>query len=143
MKLRLLHEHCAHDHGKSQFKSAVAIVYDEHANVLLGKAKNNDDRKGKWCFPAGGIEEGECPGDAAERECLEETGFTAKTQQHVFAHGPKPGVGFIVCRKTGGHAKPNSEFSELKWVPWNKVSELEDLYPDVAEVLRKPIAHFP
>lgn len=135
MKLQLLYEH--------QFKSAVAIVYDEHANVLLGKAKNNDDRKGKWCFPAGGIKPGECPGEAAARECFEETGFTAKPQQMAFQHGAKPQVGFVVCRKLSGEMKPNGEFSELRWVPWNKVIELEDLYPDVAKVLRKPIARFP
>ena len=61
----------------------------------------------------------------------------------AFKHGPKPGVGFVVCRKLDGAAKPNSEFSELQWVPWNKVLGLEDLYSDVAEVLRKPIAGFP
>lgn len=135
MKLTLLHEHA--------YKSAVAIVYDDNANVLLGKAKNNDDRKGKWCFPAGGVKPGECPGEAAARECFEETGFKVKPQQMAFDHGPKPGVGFVVCRKLTGEMKPNGEFSELQWVPWNKVLELEDLYPDVAEVLRKSISHFP
>ena len=143
MKLYLLYEHCAHDHIKSKFTSAVAIVYDDNANVLLGKATNGDDRQGKWCFPAGGIEHGECPGDAAERECFEETGFKSRTQGKVFGHGPKPKVGFVVCRKLGGYAKPNKEFSEVKWVPWDKVLDLEDLYPDVAEVLKKPIAGFP
>ena len=135
MRLRLLYEH--------RFKSAVAIVYDHNGCILLGKAKNNDDRKGKWCFPAGGIELGECPGEAATRECFEETGFNVKPQQMAFEHGPKPGVGFVVCRLIDGTMKPNGEFSELKWVPWNKVLELEDLYHDVTEVLRKPSASFP
>lgn len=135
MKLQLLYEH--------QFKSAVAIVYDEHANVLLGKAKNSGERSGKWCFPAGGIKNGECPGEAATRECFEETGIKVKPQQAAFEHGAKPGVSFVVCRRINGELKPNGEFSELKWVPWNKVLELEDLYSDVAEVLRKPISNFP
>jgi 8-oxo-dGTP pyrophosphatase MutT (NUDIX family) len=135
MKLTILNE----DH----FKKAVAIVYDDNANVLLGRATNDGDRKGKWCFPAGHIQKGECPGDAAARECYEETGFEVKPQQMAFAHHMKPSIGFVVCRKISGSAKPNSEFSELRWVPWNKVLELEDLYHDVAEVLRKPIARFP
>ena len=135
MKLNLLSE--------NRYKSVVAIVYDENANVLLGKAKNNDDRKGKWCFPAGRIESGECPGDAAARECLEETNIEAKPQQMAFSHGSKPDVGFVVCRKVSGSLKPNGEFGDLKWVPWNKVMEMDDVYPDVIEVLRKPIAGFP
>ena len=144
MKLHILYEHCGRcTRMPYRFKSAVAIVYDEHANILLGRATNNDDRKGKWCLPAGGIKKGEHPKEAAARECLEETGFTVKPQQAVFYHEPKPDVGFVVCRKVSGSAKPNSEFSEIKWVPWNKVLELEDLYPDVAEVLKKPIARFP
>lgn len=136
MKLNLLFEHY-------QYKSAVAIVYDDNANVLLGRAKNNDDRKGKWCFPAGGIKSGECPGDAASRECFEETGIKAKPQQMAFSHHLKPNVGFVVCRKISGSLTPNGEFSELRWVPWNKVLELKDLYHDVAEVLKKPFANFP
>ena len=135
MKLYNLYEH--------RFKSAVAIVYDGNANVLLGKATNSGDRKGKWCFPAGGIKPGECPGEAATRECFEETGFNVKPQQMAFPHHLKPEVGFVVCRLIDGQMKPNGEFSELQWVPWNKILELEDLYHDVAEVLRKPIAHFP
>ena len=38
MKLKVLVE--------ERFTAAVAIVYDSHGNLLLGKATNNDDRKG-------------------------------------------------------------------------------------------------
>lgn len=134
MKLRLLEYH---------YKSVVAIVYDEHANILLGKATNNDDRKGKWCFPAGRIKPGEFPREATIRECFEETGLTVKPQQDAFPHHFKPHVGFVVCRKISGDLKPNGEFEKLKWVPWDRVINLKDLYPDIAEIMRKPIAGFP
>jgi len=134
MKLFLLYE--------NKSKAAVAIVYDDNANILLGKATNNDDRKGKWCFPAGGVEKGECPREAAARECLEETGFNVVPQQQSF-QGTDPNIYFVVCRKLSGHANPNHEFSELQWVPWDKVLELTDLYPDAARVLRRAEAMFP
>lgn len=123
MKLNTLFE--------SHFSAVIALVYDEHANVLLGIANNNDDRKGKWCFPAGSVKPGECPGEAAVRECLEETGISAKPQQMAVPHWSKPEIGIVICRKVGGEFKPNFEFKELQWVPWNKVLELPNIYQDV------------
>lgn len=135
VKLATLSEH--------RYKAVVAIIYDEHANVLLGKASNNDDRNGKWCFPAGHIKLGECPGAAAARECFEETGYTAKPQSFAFSHPTRTNVGFVVLRKLNGSMKPNEEFSELRWVPWNKVPEMSGLYYNIVDILNHPEARFP
>jgi 8-oxo-dGTP pyrophosphatase MutT (NUDIX family) len=40
--------------------------------LLLTKRSDN----GQWCLPGGGIDPGERPAEAAEREVLEETGLT-------------------------------------------------------------------
>lgn len=135
MRLNLLYEH--------HYKAAVAIVYDEHGNLLLGKAKTNDDRNGKWCFPGGTIKPGECPGSAAARECLEETGYSVKPQQMSFGHQERPGVAFVVCRKIQGSPTPSHEFSKLEWFPRAKLGNLADFYPVNHDILKEPIANFP
>lgn len=135
MKLNHLHE--------SEYKAAVAIVYDDHANVLVGKATHNDDRKGKWCFPGGQIDAGERPEDAAVRECEEETGLTVVAQQPAFGHKSKPNAAFVVCRYLSGEFNPNSEFSELKWVPWKDLINLEDFFQPNVDILQVASSHFP
>jgi len=135
MKLFQLHE--------DQFKAAVAIVYDDHGNLLLGKAKTDDDRNGKWCFPGGGMKPGECPGSAAARECWEETGYKVKPQQMAFRHHERPGVAFVVCRKLEGCDDPNHEFSKIDWVPREKWFGLDELYPVNLNILRNPVSNFP
>jgi len=51
--------------------TAVAVVQDPEGRVLL--MRRADD--GRWCLPGGGIEAGETWAEAAQRECLEETGW--------------------------------------------------------------------
>lgn len=104
--------------------------------VLVGRAASNDDRKGKWTFPGGGINRNETPEKAAERECSEETGVACKTIQSAMPHRSKPGVAFVICRKVGGTPKPNHEFSELTWAPTSQLADLPDFYPPNLAILK-------
>ncbi len=45
--------------------------------VLVSSRKLNDS----WVFPAGGIDEGETPAEAARRECLEESGYRVEIEK--------------------------------------------------------------
>jgi len=110
MKLDLLHEHCGHCHTSAV---AVPIKGDQ---VLLGKAITEDDRDGKWCFPGGGIKDGERPTTAAARECREETGVKTKPVSDVFHAHNMPHVAFVVCEYESGEPKPNHEFDDMKWI---------------------------
>ncbi|MDX6236563.1 MAG: hypothetical protein QOG10_1378 [Kribbellaceae bacterium] len=55
---------------------ATAAVLDGE-RLLLTKRSDN----GEWCLPGGGIDPGERPAEAAEREVLEETGLTVRATE--------------------------------------------------------------
>ena len=65
--------------------SAKAICFDGKGSVLLVKGKSSYEGKEFWCAPGGGVEEGESLFEAAEREALEETGYSVKLEKIVFA----------------------------------------------------------
>ena len=54
---------------------ARAIVFDPEGRVLLVRGQGREPR---WYFPGGGIEDGEMPYEAAQREVLEETGVRVR-----------------------------------------------------------------
>jgi 8-oxo-dGTP diphosphatase len=55
-------------------KVAVAVVVERDDKILLVK-RGNDPFRGLWTLPAGFVDAGEDPSEAAVRECLEETGL--------------------------------------------------------------------
>ena len=46
----------------------------------------------EWEVPAGKIEKGEEPEQAAKRECMEESGCTLKNLEYLFCHYPANGA---------------------------------------------------
>jgi len=55
-------------------KVAAAVLVEREGSILLVRRVNQPYR-GDWSLPAGFIDAGEDPAEAAERECLEETGL--------------------------------------------------------------------
>ncbi|MCS7246785.1 MAG: NUDIX hydrolase [Anaerolineales bacterium] len=55
-------------------KVAVAVLISHNSSVLLGR-RVNDPGRGQWTLPAGFVDAGEDPLEAARRECFEETGL--------------------------------------------------------------------
>lgn len=58
-------------------KVAVAVLVERGDQVLLVR-RNNDPQRGLWTLPAGFMDAGEDPVEAAQRECLEETGLQVR-----------------------------------------------------------------
>ncbi|MBA3450841.1 MAG: NUDIX hydrolase, partial [Chloroflexia bacterium] len=56
-------------------KLAVAVLVSRQGRILLGKRGPGTREPGKWSFPAGFVERGECVECAAAREAREETGL--------------------------------------------------------------------
>jgi len=58
-------------------KVAAAVLVERRGEILLVRRVNQPYR-GDWSLPAGFIDAGEDPAEAAARECLEETGLSVR-----------------------------------------------------------------
>jgi mutator protein MutT len=57
----------------------IAIAVVEHNDLfLIGQRPEGVAMAGLWEFPGGKVEDGETPAEAAQRECLEETGLAVQ-----------------------------------------------------------------
>ena len=107
--------------------TASAIVVGPRG-VVLHKHK----RLGIWLQPGGHIDDGETPGDAALRECLEETGLRAEHFSgqpelvHVDAHdGPRGhyhlDLRFLFAVPDDDPNPPEGESPEARWWSWEEL----------------------
>ncbi|MFD0523991.1 NUDIX hydrolase [Paractinoplanes durhamensis] len=115
-----MREHVGHD--LLLLPGAGAVVRDDEGRILL--MRRGDD--GRWGLPAGMIEPGEQPADAALREVFEETGIVAEierlggvgTHETVYPNGDHCSylTVWFRCRAVGGEARPDGDESlEVGW----------------------------
>lgn len=79
-------------------KVAAAVLVQEGSRVLLVQ-RANEPFRGLWTLPAGFVNGGEDPAEAAARECLEETGLIVRvTRVHDVISGREHerGADFII-----------------------------------------------
>jgi 8-oxo-dGTP diphosphatase len=111
--------------------SACAVVIDAGGRVLLGRRADT----GQWSLPAGAVDPGEQPAEAAVREVLEETGVRVAVErlagvalrEFVYPHGDvcQYLTVWFRCAVLGGTAVPNDEESSA--VGWYSPDALPDL----------------
>jgi len=72
-------------------KSVVIVPVPEPGKVILIKQYRHAVNAALWELPAGSVDEGESPEDAARRECHEEIGLVPATLVRLSAMYPTPG----------------------------------------------------
>ncbi len=116
-------------------------VYKKAGVVVRRHVKGGEDEillisarryAGSWVFPAGTVEEGELPQQAAARECEEESGYTVQTGDEmgvvtVSESDWEKRFVFFSANVTGEVEREEKD-RQRKWV---KVSSLEN---EVAEI---------
>lgn len=98
-------------------KVAAGVFIAREGKVLLVR-RCMGARRGTWSFPAGFVEFGEEPAEAAARECYEETGLEVEIAGLHAVIGPEPtGAASVVivyrARIAGGELMPGDDVDRV------------------------------
>jgi ADP-ribose pyrophosphatase len=114
--------------------SAVMMAVDDKNRILLVRQFRLPAAKSLWELPAGRLDEGEKPLEAARRELKEETGYQARKWKKLASYWPSPGFVaekmtiFLATGLTAGEAQPmDDERIECRWF---KRKELDKMIRD-------------
>lgn len=109
--------------------TAAGVVVDDpdRGVLLLWRHRFTTDTWG-WEIPAGRVDAGETPEQAAARETLEETGWQPGPLRHLVGYHPHNGtsdVTFDVFHATGatlvGDPVDTDEAERIEWLSWDDV----------------------
>ena len=113
--------------------SAVMMAVDDKNRVLLVRQYRLPAEKYLWELPAGRLDDGEKPLDAAKRELKEETGYAAKKWTKLASYYASPGFVqermtiFLAEDLTEGEATPmDDERIETRWFKRKELAEMID-----------------
>ena len=119
-------------------RGAGVMFVTKSGQVLFLKRGINGDCAGMWCFPGGGIEEGESAENAARREVEEETGYSAEGALEPWTRSAPTGCDFttFVSRIDEPFMpKLNEEHVGYAWAPID--APPEPLHPGCGVSLSK------
>ena len=113
--------------------SAVMLAVDKKKRVLLVRQYRLPAEKYLWELPAGRLDPGETPLQAAKRELKEETGYKAKKWSKLTSYFASPGFVqermtiFLAEDLTAGEATPmGDEQIEARWFKRKELAEMID-----------------
>ena len=119
--------------------SAVMMAVDEHERILLVKQFRLPAEQELWELPAGRLDPGEKPLEAAKRELQEETGYQARWWTELISFWASPGyvaekMNLFVARDlTAGEQQPmDDERIEVRWfgkdevLNWIRAGKIQD-----------------
>jgi ADP-ribose pyrophosphatase len=102
--------------------SAVMMAVDDRKRILLVRQYRLPAGKYLWELPAGKVDDGETPLQAARRELIEETGYRARKWEKLVSFYPSPGFVaermtiYLATGLTAGTATPmDDERIEARW----------------------------
>ena len=101
-------------------KVAAAVFIEKDGRVLLVR-RAGEPFRGFWTLPAGFINGGEDPAEAATRECLEETGLNVRVTRvlDIISGKEHPrGADFIIvyhAEVIDGELKPDDDADAVEW----------------------------
>lgn len=119
---------------------SVAIIV--HGGRVLMVRRRISEGELMWQFPAGAVEAGESPADAAVRETAQETGLTVKAVRLIGGRAhPKTGrlMSYTACEALSGeaHVADDKELDAVAWVAHGEIGEYVpyELFEPVQEYL--------
>lgn len=110
--------------------SAVVMPVDERGRILLVRQYRLPAMKYLWELPAGKVDPGETPFQAARRELKEETGYKARKLTKLVEFYPSPGflaekmTIYVATGLTAGEQKPmEDERIDMRWFTSKEIDD--------------------
>ena len=106
------------------------IVENDLESIIFVRICRYTTRATDWELPAGGVKIGETEIEAAQREVLEETGFTSVNHQLIYSYYPMNGSAnkrfHVVHCKAINHVQDfdKDEVSETRWFTKDEVKQM-------------------
>lgn len=119
---------------------AAVLLASVDGFVLLMRRSSWTDHGGTWGIPAGAVEAGETPREAALRELAEETGISASVSKlpwRVVRHRDGDGVLFVFAGLVPKRNTPvfaDGEHDLHAWVRVSDVPMMSPLHPAVSSI---------
>ncbi len=114
-------------------RAAGIAIHDPESRILFLRRAGDGDHVGEWCFPGGGLEQGETAADAARREVREEIGYNVAPDRVAPAFRTSAtGVDYATFKHFADKAfrpKLNDEHDNFVWRPASNPPE--PLHPGV------------
>jgi len=110
-------------------KVAAAVLLIQDDRVLLVR-RVNEPFRGLWTLPAGFVNGGEDPAEAAERECLEETGLSVRVKRvyDIVSGREHPrGADFVIVYEAEILAGEMTASDDADAVEWFRMGNLPPL----------------
>lgn len=110
-------------------KVAAAVLIEQNGRVLLVR-RVNEPFRGLWTLPAGFVNGGEDPAEAAARECLEETGLSVRITRVldvIAGREHERGADFIIvyfAEVISGRLTPADDADAAEWFAREKLPPL-------------------
>lgn len=111
-------------------ESISVVILNEKNEIMMIQSRRYITARLEWEIPAGRIEEGEMPEEAARRECLEETGCILRDLAYLCCYNPNNGMSdlkvhlFLARVETETAHLDENEVNAKRWVPKEEVLEL-------------------
>ncbi|MFN8463637.1 MAG: NUDIX hydrolase [Anaerolineales bacterium] len=127
-RVRPVCQQCGWIHFVDPKVAAAALIVQEGRVLLVRRV--NEPHRGEWTLPAGFVNGGEDPAEAAARECLEETGLRVRVTRvfDIVSGREHPrGADFViiyVAEVLGGDMKPDDDADAVEWFDKDTLPQL-------------------
>ena len=111
-------------------ESVCVVICNDRDEILLIRSKRYTTGRIEWEIPAGRVEEGESPAEAARRECFEETGCVVGELTFLCTQNPSNGMSDLAVHNYLGKVEretdcfDENEVDGKQWIKRETVLEM-------------------